>query len=188
MAKDKDVTHQIVPVGLEQVLFIAAREPDFRSALLRDRGAATMDRGLSLEPSEMATLGAASSSQLEAMIDGLDTSTESQDRRAFMRAVAATVVTIAAGAGAVACSPSEPGEFTSYGNLPDQPKEPKVVPVTPPADKPIEQATPDAGQAPPRVTIPRHRNDDMKTGGIRPDLLEERRKRNKGKKKSDIDM
>jgi hypothetical protein len=91
-----------VPVGLEQLLFTAASDPEFRAELIRDRVAAAERRGLDLTPSERSVLAIAPDDQLEAMIDRIDTSERSLKRHKFMRAVAATAVTLAAGTGLAA--------------------------------------------------------------------------------------
>jgi hypothetical protein len=87
---------QDVPVGLERVLYLAASDPGFRQALLRDRDAAVDARGFPLLPSERTALKVASTEQLEAAIRGLDVSAPSLERRGFMRSVAASAVTLAA--------------------------------------------------------------------------------------------
>ena len=92
-----------VPVGLEQILYLAAMDTDFREALLRDREAALVARGLTLRSSELTMLRLAPREQLEATIAGLDTSTESLERRGFLRAVAATVAGAAVGVALGGC-------------------------------------------------------------------------------------
>ena len=96
-----------VPVGLEQILYLAAMDTDFREALLRDREAALAARGLTLRSSELTMLRLAPREQLEATIAGLDTSTESLERRGFLRAVAATVAGAAAGVAFGGCEQVE---------------------------------------------------------------------------------
>jgi len=88
---------QNVPVGMERLLWAAATDAAFREVLLRDRDAAAVARGFALRPSEVTMLRLAPREQLTAAIDGLDTSSASLERRTFMRAVAASVVTLAAG-------------------------------------------------------------------------------------------
>jgi len=84
-----------VPVGVEKVLFTAALEPEFRARLLQDRGSAAIDRGFQLRPSEIEMLRLVPAAQLEAAIDRLDTSGANLERRGFMRAVAASALTLA---------------------------------------------------------------------------------------------
>jgi hypothetical protein len=87
---------QNVPVGMERLLWAAATDAAFREALLRDRDAAAAARGFALRRSEVTMLRLAPREQLAAAIDGLDTSSASLERRTFMRAVAASVITLAA--------------------------------------------------------------------------------------------
>jgi len=103
-----------VPVGLEQLLFRAAADPELRAELVRDRAAAAERWGLALTASERSVLAIAPDDQLEAMIDRLDTSEQNLKKRKFMRAVAATAVTLAAGTGLAAggCSDRKPGPQT----------------------------------------------------------------------------
>src|SRR5512137_527504 len=63
-----------VPVGLEKVLYLAARDPDLKEMLLADRVAAIVGLGVALRPSERAMLEAAPRAALEAMIDKIDAS------------------------------------------------------------------------------------------------------------------
>jgi len=103
-----------VPVGLEQLLYTAASDPEIRAELIRDRAAAAERRGLDLTASERSVLGIAPDDQLEAMIDRIDTSEQNLKKRKFMRAVAATAVTLAAGTGLAAggCTDRKPGPET----------------------------------------------------------------------------
>lgn len=103
-----------VPVGIERVLYAAAVDPAFRARLLEQREAAVKDRGFQLRESELAMLRLAPAAQLESAIDGLDTSEHSLERRTFMRAVAASMVTLAAADTISAC-----GEDAVKGIRPD---------------------------------------------------------------------
>jgi hypothetical protein len=98
---------QSVPVGLEQVLYTAAMEPAFKTELLADREAAVERRGFALTASERSMLRVAPPEQLGQMIDRIDTSAASLERRDFLRAVAATMVTIAAGSELAACGSTD---------------------------------------------------------------------------------
>ena len=57
-----------VPVGLEKILFHAARDTSFKKLLLLDRDAAIEKSRVSLRPSERAMLSVATDDALEAMI------------------------------------------------------------------------------------------------------------------------
>ena len=114
MAHDtQGATPRIIPVGLEQVLYTAAKDPEFYQALLADREAAVATRGWSLRASELAMLRAIPAAQLEAAVQGMDTSADNVPRRKFMRAVAAGATTVSMLA--AAC-----GEDTVKGTRPDQ--------------------------------------------------------------------
>ncbi len=85
-----------LPVGVEQVLYLAVSDPTFREALLADRRSAVAEHGLELQPSEEAVLFGVPAATLEAMLDNFRVS--DHKRRSFMKAVAATT---AGAAGAV---------------------------------------------------------------------------------------
>ncbi len=92
-----------VPVGLEQLLLTAAVDPVFREELIRDWEGAASSRGLRLTQSESSVLRIMTESQLEVMIDRIDTSEKNLAKRSFLRSVAATVLTLAAGTSLQAC-------------------------------------------------------------------------------------
>lgn len=87
---------QQVPIGLEKLLLIAAREPEFKQRLLRERLGAVAARGLTLRPSEQTTLRAIPQAQLRASIERLDASPQNVQRRRFLGAVAATATAVVA--------------------------------------------------------------------------------------------
>jgi len=103
-----------VPVGIERVLYAAAVDPEFRARLLAEREEAAKSRGFTLRDSELAILRLTPAAQLKSAIDGLDTTEHSLKRRTFMRAVAASVVTLAAADTLGAC-----GEEAVKGIRPD---------------------------------------------------------------------
>jgi len=93
-----------VPVGMEKVLFAAASDQHFMEELFEDREAAVEARGFRLRDSEMAMLRMIPDEHLRSAINGLDTSDRNLERRNFMRAVAATAVTVAAADALSGCS------------------------------------------------------------------------------------
>lgn len=97
-----------VPVGLEKVLYVAATDEPFRRQLMQDRQRAIRQMGLQLRPSELATLAAIPTAQLQAAIQGMDTSPGNVQRRTFMRVVAASAATVAT-AGALGCNATPAG-------------------------------------------------------------------------------
>ncbi len=84
-----------VPVGLEILLFEAARDEAFKQRLLDDRLAAAQAHGVELRAAERATLQAISSGALAGMIDRLVPN--NPRGRNFMGKVAIAVTTLAAG-------------------------------------------------------------------------------------------
>jgi hypothetical protein len=92
-----------VPVGIERVLYLAAEDEVFRKQLLADREAAVRAKGFRLRDSELAMLRTISETQLLASIDALDVTPQNLERRTFMRAVAVSAVTVAAGKALSGC-------------------------------------------------------------------------------------
>ena len=90
-----------VPVGLEKVLYLAARDPDLRERLLADRAGTISELGVALRPSERAMLEAAPRAALEAMIGRIDAS--NPRKRKFMGLVAAAATSLAAGTAGMSC-------------------------------------------------------------------------------------
>ncbi|HUT79409.1 MAG TPA: hypothetical protein VM285_17050 [Polyangia bacterium] len=138
-----------VPVGLEQLLYTAATDAAFRAELVRDRERAAARRGLALTDSERSALAVAPRAQLEAMIDHIDTSEQNLKRCKFMRAVAATVVTLAASTGLGACG--GPTEQQANGEA----AAPFQGPVeTPQVELPRPEPAPPAGIRPDAIPEP----------------------------------
>jgi hypothetical protein len=159
---------QRVPVGLERVLCAAAADPELKAALLADRKAAVAARGFGLSPSENAVLENLPVGQLDAMIARLDVSRENLARREFLRAVAGTVVALAAGTALDACSGND-GQAGAQGDAPflgpyEKAPEPSAPPVPP--QPPFVDPGPPAGIRPDLPEPPR----PMPTAGVRPDV------------------
>jgi hypothetical protein len=91
-----------VPIGIEKVLYLAASDAKFRSALLADRAAAVARSGVKLNDIERATLLGVPGPALEAMIARI--SPQRHGKRSFMRTVAAATVSLAAGVAAAGCN------------------------------------------------------------------------------------
>jgi len=90
-----------VPVGLEKVLYLAARDPALEARLLGDRAEAIAAIGIELRPSERAMLAAAPPEVLRAMIGRIDAS--NPRKRRFMNLVAAAATSLAAGTALASC-------------------------------------------------------------------------------------
>ncbi|MBW2276173.1 MAG: hypothetical protein JRF63_01705 [Deltaproteobacteria bacterium] len=163
-----------VPVGLEQLLYTAAKDAELRAELIRDRNEAAARRGLELTASERSVLAIAPDDQLEAMIDRIDTSEHNLKKRGFMRAVAATAVTLAAGTGLGACgSPSDKPAVETDAPFQGQAQEIDIE-VQPGASRgirpdPVPFEKPDAGPAKVEIQNP----EAQTSGGARPDIDEE---------------
>lgn len=108
-----------VPVGIEKLLFCAAKDPELKARLLSDRGRALAEFGGDLEPSEQAMLGAIPDHALEVMIESINP--ENPWRRSFMGQVAA-VASLAAATATVSCAfqtkGADPGP--DYDGLPPE--------------------------------------------------------------------
>lgn len=105
-----------VPVGLEALLYQAARDEAFKRCLLADRDAAIEACHVELRPSERATLAAIPDDVLAAMVDRLVV--QNPRGRSVMNKVAAAVATLAAStAAASGCETNE------------QPSRPKALTV-----------------------------------------------------------
>jgi len=102
-----------VPVGLEKVLFHAARDEVFKAELLSDRMVAIAVIGVKLRSSERAMIEAVSDVELKAMIDRLEPA--NPRRRKFMGLVAAAATSLAAGTAVVAgCDDDNKPEDDGY--------------------------------------------------------------------------
>lgn len=161
-----------VPVGLERLLFRAATDPALRDELIRDRTGCAERHGLVLAPSERAVLEVAPAAQLAAMIDAIEPSERNLERHRFMRAVAATAVTLAAGTGLGACGDAAQERSAPETDAPFHGRVEKVEVEVPPLEpvggaRPVETVdAPDAG--PPRIEIPKPVRSGR--GGARPDV------------------
>jgi hypothetical protein len=102
-----------VPVGLEKILFHAAREPRFKDQLLADRNGAIDGLDVRLRPSEMAVLSTVPNAALEAMIAHIVP--RNPHRREFMGLVAAAAASLAAGTAATGCTGCDEGEAEPNG-------------------------------------------------------------------------
>ena len=91
-----------VPVGLEKVLYLAARDPDLKARLLADRAGTIAELGVTLRPSERAMLEAAPCAAIEAMVDRINPG--NPRKRKFMSLVAAAATSLAAGTALVGCA------------------------------------------------------------------------------------
>lgn len=98
-----------VPVGLEELLGMAAVREEFAAALLAEPDAALAASGVDLTDTERAVLGALDGPQLEPMIDQVRQRLPEPDRRAFLEQAAAAVAVLVGGVAAVGATLSTAG-------------------------------------------------------------------------------
>jgi hypothetical protein len=108
-----------VPVGLEKVLYLAARDPELKERLLADRAGTIDALGVQLRPSERAMLEASPAAALEAMIGRIDAS--NPRRRRFMGLVAAAATSLAAGTALPSCDTVDHDATPNYDSGGDGP-------------------------------------------------------------------
>jgi hypothetical protein len=143
-----------IAVGLERVLYLAATEPEFRAALARDVEAAVAGRGLSLGATELATLRAIPTEQLQGTIASLDTSGSNLERRTFLRAVAVSAVAVGSVSALSGCGEDEDKgpkvdqgvQAKDLGKAQDSGASRGISPDMPPPD--VKVKVPDHGPAP----------------------------------------
>jgi hypothetical protein len=181
-----------VPVGLERVLYAVALDEVFRVEFFEDREAALRARGVQLRTAELKVLRAVPEAHLRAAVAGLDTSPENLQRRGFLRAVAATAVTLGAAEALGGCSAKRPVHEgdpnpaatgasprrpqADSGPPPDTPPTPPAADASypghpPPADllaRPCEDAR-YPGQLPRADVLLLPGESDLTLDGIRPD-------------------
>jgi hypothetical protein len=90
-----------VPVGLEQLLYLAAKDPGLEASLLADRQKTLTRLGIQLRPTEAVTLAAVSDKTLRGMIGRIKP--ENPRGRKIMKIVAATATSLAAGTAVIGC-------------------------------------------------------------------------------------
>jgi hypothetical protein len=90
-----------VPVGIEKLLYLAARDPELERRLIEKRAALAAELGVGLRLSERETLEQVPEAGLRAMIRALVP--ENPRRRRMMRVVAAAAASLAAGTATIGC-------------------------------------------------------------------------------------
>ena len=130
---------QPVPVGLEQLMAMAAVSDEFSEELWRDRDAAVEASGVELTGTERAILGSVDDAALQKMVAGVGRGIPEQDRRGFLNMSAAAVLALVGGgslaAGAAGC------DRTTKGIRPDHPAPTGARPDRPDDDEPTETKT-----------------------------------------------
>jgi len=94
-----------IPVGVEELLSMAAVEPEFAQALMERPEETIQASGVALTESEQAILKSVGPGNLAAMIDGVRGVMPDEQRRDFLGRSAAAVLLLASGvgSGAAAC-------------------------------------------------------------------------------------
>jgi len=96
-------------VRLEQALYLAATDTEFRNRLLENRSSALDGAGIRLNKIEEMTLAAVSNETLNRMIAAVRP--EDHGRRKFMQTIAASTAALAAGAAMVSCDKNDSDNF-----------------------------------------------------------------------------
>ncbi len=96
-----------VPRGIEVLVKKASVDPDFKRMLLKRRDGAAEEIGLSLEPAEVMMLRAASTEQLEAIIE--KTTVPTEHRRAFLGKAAVAMLAAVGSDTIMSCYPAPTG-------------------------------------------------------------------------------
>ena len=176
---------QPIPVGIEELLAMAAVDSEFADALFANRDRAIDASGVSLTATERAIIGATDTSMLSQMIKNVQGAIPDADRRTFMQRSAAALLAFLGGAavvGAAACDQKVTGSRPIVPNAGVRPegnpaKAAESTKDTPPdaeTDKPdAPPPKPDAGPPPSKVRPRPSRgirpDRPQPTRGIRPD-------------------
>jgi len=123
-----------VPIGLEQLLAMAATSEEFSRALLDDRDSAVEVSGVTLTRTEWAILKATSDPVLDQMVSQVDVRLPKPERRQFLERAAAAVVLLVGTGAAASCK--------GKGSAPSKPGEADPVPKD---MRPMDSVRPDAG-------------------------------------------
>lgn len=185
-----------IPVGVEELLSMAAVEPEFAQALMERPEETIQASGVALTESEQAILKSVGPGNLAAMIDGVRGVMPDEQRRDFLGRSAAAVLLLASGvgSGAAACdwgmkatgSRPDPVEHkypAPTGARPDPPNPPPAPkpdmyrgpietgsrPDPPPAPEAVTGSRPDEPEEKPPRKPDAGRKRPQPTRGIRPD-------------------
>ncbi len=162
-----DRAMQPVPVGIEQLMAMAAVDPDFAEALYVDQESAVAASGVELTATERGILAATPEPALRQMVGNVGGAIPDEERRAFLGRSAAALLALVGGVlplGASGCDQKVKGIQPDKPppNVPDQPKTKAVKPPPEPMpptgirpDRPPKPATvPDAGRPAPEPAAP----------------------------------
>jgi hypothetical protein len=135
-----------IPVGIEEILGMAAVNDDFAKALYANRDSAVSASGVELTATERGILAAIDAASLRQMVGNVDGVFPNRERRAFLARSAAALLVLAGGGAAAA----------AVAACSDSKKKSGVHPTGPePADAEAAAALPpDAGDAPADAALP----------------------------------
>jgi hypothetical protein len=116
---------QNIPVGIEQILAMAAVDDEFAKALLENREAAIKASGVDLTDTETKILLSIQNDSLRQMIENVRGRIPATERRAFIKKSAAALLALV-GAGFLTLGSSCESQPAPVGERPDRPQ-PKPV-------------------------------------------------------------
>jgi len=160
-----------IPVGIEEILGMAAVNEEFAAALYENRDTAVQASGVELTATERGILAAIDSTTLRQMVGNVEGVFPNRERRAFLARSAAALLALAGGGAAAAAAAACSDTKSKPSTKPSQPAPADAAAAAAlPADAapaPADAAPPDAEPpAPPPAGI---RPDMPPTRGIRPD-------------------
>ncbi len=163
-----DKTVPPIPVGLEDLVGMAAASPDFAELLVDRRGEAVAASGVDLAPTEAAVLGAVDDATLARMVTTCRARQAGPDRRVFLARASAAVLLLLGVAG---CEKTTNGGSRKPGTAPVPSMNPPAMnppamdppAMDPPAMRPAPKTVPDAG-----VGVVRERDAPQVSAGVRP--------------------
>ena len=162
---------QPVPVGLEELMAMAAVSDEFSEALWDDRDGAVTASGVELTSTELSILGAVDDATLKRMVTSVGSGIPEQDRRGFLNMSAAAMLALVGG-GSLAAGVAGCDRGTSKGIRPDHPGPTGARPdrPDPPDPEPKGSASESTGSEPePETAKPDARPLPRPPTGARPD-------------------
>ncbi len=148
-----------IPVGLEDLVGMAAASPDFAEELVARRQDAVLASGVALAPTEAAVLEAVDGQTLSRMIETCRAQQANEARRAFLTRASAAMLLLLGAGGLAACEKKSSGTGGKTTTPNHKPALPGKMPA--PQMGPAMAAQPDGG-------TPRARPVPQVSAGVRP--------------------
>ncbi|MHC4661991.1 MAG: hypothetical protein ACYS8W_09920 [Planctomycetota bacterium] len=123
---------QKVPVGIEQLLAMAAVDNEFAAALMNDHESATAASGVELTQTEKGILSSIPAPALKQMIGNVRGRIPAKERRAFLKKSAAALLALVSGGILTTAGLAEGDPGAAGGVRPDSPKTKGISPDRPP--------------------------------------------------------